>query len=280
MKLSDLLARGANKIWTVGDKIPWHEPDFSSRMLREHLTQTHDGASRRIETVERHVAWIHEELLEARPSRVLDVGCGPGLYTSRLASLGHHCTGIDIAPASIEYAREIAQRGFLACEYQQRDATEGDLGADFELAMMLFGELNAFRRDTAAALLSEMHRALGVGGQIVAEFGSLAHHKREGLAPPRWHTAESGLFSREPHLCLRETDWNEADRAAGQRDWVVDIASGEVTLFSQTLQAYTDDEIRELVAGAGFTALRAYGSVAGEPHTSDCEMTVIVARKK
>lgn len=33
--------------WAEGDNIPWHDPDFSRRMLNEHLSQEHDAASRR-----------------------------------------------------------------------------------------------------------------------------------------------------------------------------------------------------------------------------------------
>jgi 2-polyprenyl-3-methyl-5-hydroxy-6-metoxy-1,4-benzoquinol methylase len=51
------------------------------------------------------VAWIHAELLGGTPTDVLDLGCGPGLYTERLAALGHRCVGIDVSPASIAFAR-------------------------------------------------------------------------------------------------------------------------------------------------------------------------------
>ena len=83
--------------WVEGEKIPWHDPDFSERMLAEHLSQSHDAASRRFARIDRQVAWIHRELLEGTPTRVLDLGCGPGLYTSRLARLGHECVGIDFS---------------------------------------------------------------------------------------------------------------------------------------------------------------------------------------
>jgi 2-polyprenyl-3-methyl-5-hydroxy-6-metoxy-1,4-benzoquinol methylase len=90
--------------WHGIGKLPWDDPAFSERMLREHLSQLHDGASRRIVLIEHHVAWMHGEVLESKPQRILDLGCGPGLYTQRLASLGHTCVGIDISPASIAYA--------------------------------------------------------------------------------------------------------------------------------------------------------------------------------
>lgn len=35
---------------------------------------------------------------------MLDLGCGPGLYSHRLATLGHRVHGIDFGPASIAYA--------------------------------------------------------------------------------------------------------------------------------------------------------------------------------
>lgn len=74
-------------------------------MLREHLDQRHDHASRRIETVDTHVEWLFETVLAGRPGSVLDLGCGPGLYTGRPAERGCSCLGVDISSASIEQAR-------------------------------------------------------------------------------------------------------------------------------------------------------------------------------
>src|SRR6266542_3437561 len=102
MRLADLALRQCPpEPWREGDNIPWHEPAFSARMLAEHLSQAHDAASRRAATIDRQVAWIHEAVLRGRPTRILDLGCGPGLYTGRLARLGHTCVGIDYSPAAI-----------------------------------------------------------------------------------------------------------------------------------------------------------------------------------
>ena len=50
MNLLDLIHRASPPApWAEGDKIPWNDPDFSRRMLREHLSQAHDAASRRID---------------------------------------------------------------------------------------------------------------------------------------------------------------------------------------------------------------------------------------
>src|SRR5512139_3579983 len=104
MDLLELIRRQPVPVpWSEGEKIPWNDPDFSRRMLLEHLSQEHDAASRRFETIDRHVHWIHHAVLSGQPTRILDLGCGPGLYSSRLARLGHECVGIDFSPASIAH---------------------------------------------------------------------------------------------------------------------------------------------------------------------------------
>ncbi len=106
----------SDNIWHGAYKIPWDDPDFSGRMLAEHLAQHHDMASRRVEWIDKEVEWIHNSLLRKRPASILDLGCGPGFYSHRLAMLGHRCCGFDFGPASIEYAQQHRPNG-SPCEF-------------------------------------------------------------------------------------------------------------------------------------------------------------------
>ena len=138
MKLIDIIHRQSNpQPWSEGEKIPWNDPAFSKRMLKEHLSQAHDAASRRSETIDAQVDWIHQVVLKGRPSRILDLGCGPGLYTARLAGLGHTCTGIDFSPASIAYAKEQAVARNLDCQYTEADIRSAKYGSGYDLVMSI-----------------------------------------------------------------------------------------------------------------------------------------------
>jgi len=246
--------------WAEGEKIPWDEPGFSERMLAEHLSQTHDAASRRTTTVEAQVAWIHDEVLSGEPARILDLGCGPGLYASRLARLGHTVRGIDFSPASIQYARDQATAAGLEIDYQLGDIREtayrADTGAGsaapFDLVMFLFGEINVFRREQAAAILARAAAALVPGGRLLLEASTFEAVRSIGDAPARAQAVESGLFSPKPHDLLEEAFWDEPRSLAMRRWIVVDRESDSVVLHADTTVAYTDGEVGLLVETAGF----------------------------
>lgn len=262
--------------WVDGEKIPWNEPDFSRRMLQEHLTQDHDLASRRTELIDRHVAWIHDTVLSGTPTRILDLGCGPGLYASRLAALGHRVTGIDFGPASIAYAREQAVQRGLDCRYVQADIRTADYGTDHGLAMLIYGEFNVFSRADAAAILHKARAALDDGGQLVLEPHTLAIICELG-DQTWWHAAERGLFSETAHLLLHESAWDRESRTTTERYYVVDAATGGVTRHAATMQAYSDAEYTALLAECGFEETRFYPSLCGDEDGAQPGLFALVA---
>jgi SAM-dependent methyltransferase len=278
--LGSLIGRGAPEPWAEGDNIPWNEPEFSERMLAEHLSQDHDMASRRAPVIDAQVEWIHAGLLGARPSRVLDLGCGPGLYSSRLARLGHECLGIDFSPASIRYARETADRaaGALQLRYELADLREAEYGGPRDLAMLIFGELNVFRPGDAALILGKAARALRSGGKLLLEVHDYATIEALGRAAPSWRASPGGLFSPRPHILLSEQHWDRGRSVATIRHDVVDAASGSVAHFAQSMQAWTEAGYRGLLEEAGFVDaefLPGFGSVPPMPG-----LFVIVAGKR
>jgi 2-polyprenyl-3-methyl-5-hydroxy-6-metoxy-1,4-benzoquinol methylase len=265
--------------WSEGDKIPWNEPEFSERMLREHLSQEHDLASRRSEIVDGHVTWIHNTLLGRKPAKILDLGCGPGLYASRLARLGHSCVGIDYSPASIRYAREQAAQEQSKCTYVHEDVRKADFGKGYDLVMFLYGELNVFRRADATAILTKAHSALAPGGTLLIEPHRFVVVEKAGTQPPSWHTAEAGLFSEKPHLWLQENSWNQTTATATTRWFVIDAATGQVQQLTQTMQAYTDEEYQRMLAEAGFEGVEFLPSFGGAGGRFEDSLMVIVAQR-
>jgi SAM-dependent methyltransferase len=280
LKLLDIIRRqSVPKPWAEGEKIPWNTPDFSRRMLNEHLSQEHDAASRRFEIIDKHVQWIHNQVLKGNPTRVLDLGCGPGLYTNRLARLGHRCVGIDFSPASIAYAREQAEEASLECTYIQQDIRTADYGDAYGLVMSIFGEFNVFRPGEARRILEKACRALVANGFLLLEPHTFAAVVKIGQQPASWYSAEEGLFSEEPHLCLQENFWDPGDHVAIQRYYIIDAAAGEVVRHSASTQAYTNEEYRSLLAECGFGEVVFYPSLDGSTGRPEGDLIGVLSQK-
>ncbi len=262
--------------WEEGEKIPWNDPDFSRRMLAEHLSQKHDAASRRKRKIEQQVAWIYRQVLGGKPARILDLGCGPGLYTAMLAELGHTCLGIDFSPASIEYARENSPAG---CAYLLADIRNADFGAGYDLVMFIFGEFNVFRPLEAAGILVRAYDALRPGGLLLLEPSTFDAIYELGNQPATWYSAQAELFRDDPHLCLMESFWDDDLQVATERYYIVDAASGKVDRYAASTQAYHDSELDQLLGQVGFEAVRFYPSLTGKTDRTQPGLQAIVARK-
>lgn len=280
MKLEDIVNRQTQPDpWAEGDNIPWNDPSFSKRMLEEHLSQRHDAASRRVETIDHHVEWIHHQVLSEHPSRILDLACGPGLYAQRLATLGHECTGIDFSPASIVYARDEAQRNQLAIHYQQDDLRTAGFPEGQDLVMLISGELNVFSPSDAKHIINKAAECLTKSGQLVLEVHASGIIPRRGQEPRTWYTSKSGLWSDSPHICLQENFWDSARNVATTRYFVTDAATGGTTMSSASYQNYSDGEYESLLIESGFTNVTRYPSLTGISDEHQKDFMVLVASK-
>jgi SAM-dependent methyltransferase len=148
--------------WRDGGNLPWDVPAFSERMLREHLDQNHDAASRRIPEIRAQVQVMMGWLGLQPGDRLFDVTCGPGLYAQEFAERGVAVTGVDFGPASVAYARELCAG--LPCEFHLKDVREMDFaGEGFDAAIYLYGQFTVLRPAEAADVLRRIRAALRPG---------------------------------------------------------------------------------------------------------------------
>jgi len=253
--LNTIISQPADEtaLWDGAYKIPWDNPDFSRRMLAEHLSQEHDLASRKREMVGTQVRWIHENICNNTPAKLLDIGCGPGLYIEQFAAMDYDCCGIDFSPASIEYAR--SQLGDKA-KLIEGDVRSVDFGSDYDLAMMVFGEFNVFSPDECRKILRKTFEALTPGGKLLLEAHTFDAVERIGRAPNSWYKSGPGLmglFSDNPHICLIENHWLDKQQAALQQFHILDAADDTITSYRSTTKAWTNDQYKQLLKKAGFT---------------------------
>jgi ubiquinone/menaquinone biosynthesis C-methylase UbiE len=111
------------------------------------------------------------QVLPPPPSRLLDIGGGPGVYASRLARFGYRVNLVDVLPLHIEQARErAASQPEAPFEAEVGDARDlrgyADQTAD---AVLLLGPLyHLTERSDRVRALAEARRVVRPTGVIVA----------------------------------------------------------------------------------------------------------------
>lgn len=257
--------------WQDGDQLPWSDPGFSRRMLDVHLDPGTHMATRAPEVVRAHVDWLLGQLAvrsgTGGPWRILDVGCGPGLYLHELAARGHAGCGFDFAPEPLRWAREHAEANGLDARFLDADLTAlpagfADLaGAPFDAVTFWFGEFHSFRPEQARAFMPRLAGLLRPGGLFVLEYQPWDLFVREDAAT--WSAVDESPFHRQPHLWLEEFAWDEDARAEIHVHWIVDAASGAVSRYAQCHQAWTEPELLALLGDAGITAVEDHEPITG-----------------
>lgn len=245
--------------WAQGGNLPWDDLEFSERMLREHLDESHGAASRTTAERQRQLTWLAEKLKLEPGAKVLDVTCGPGLYAVALAEQGCQVVGIDFSPASIRHARRLAEeRGVAArCTFIEQDVRQMNFdGAGFDAALFIYGQLAVFTRDEAQNLLATVASALRPGGRLCVELLNPARIDKS--ESNWWFTDDKGLWGDGPFLHLGERFWNPEERIAVERFHTLHLENGRLDEVVLCDQAYAPDEVGRMLLNAGFSSQEVY----------------------
>jgi SAM-dependent methyltransferase len=260
--------------WVDGGNLPWDEPEFSERMLAQHLDQSHGAASRPLielrAQVERMIQWLD---LQAG-GRLLDVTCGPGLYAAEFARRGIHVTGIDFGPASVRYARNYCAG--LPCEFVMGDVRQMDFaGAAFDAAIYIYGQFTVLRPAESRDVLARIRAALRPGARLLLEVLDDEHFDKKDSN--WWYTDQGGLWGDFPYLHLGERHWNAEQRAAVERFHILNLQTGETRTYGLSDQAYNAEQMVAMLADAGYPKVRLFPAWDGLAMKDAGEWVVYVA---
>lgn len=97
----------------------------------------------------------------------LDVGCGVGRWSRRLAARGLDVTGVDLSEFMVARASERTRREGFACEFLQSDVNRLRLERRFDLILSVTVLQHIVDADQAAQAISRLREHLAPNGELV-----------------------------------------------------------------------------------------------------------------
>ncbi len=215
----------------------------------------------------------------AEPSslRLLDLGCGPGLYAAQFARLGFAVHGIDFSRVAIEHAETQAKVQKLSISYECCDMRTLAATGAYEAVTMIFGGFCVLSNRDRLQMLRKIARALVPGGLFIFDVFRRSYVRRTTIEE-RWYTSpRGGFWMGNPHLVL-ERSFEYPDQQVNLNRYIVVTGAGEFRAYNVWRHWYDEASVRRVVENAGFETLGTYGDLCGSP--AGDEWIGVVARKK
>jgi SAM-dependent methyltransferase len=214
---------------------------------------------------------VVRRLLPDPPASVLDVPCGDGRLTTRLAAAGYAVTGVDLIASEVEHARRAADAAGVEARFEV-----GDLRAlpDVGRVDALVSWGNAFGylvpAETARSLAS-MHAALRPGGRLVIESMTVAESFLVAGFEPSTEWEYGGIR-------LSATNHYRVSESRLESDFTFEDAEGRVERARAAHHVHTSGEVVRLLRQAGFGEIELLGSDGIEPYALGSPRLIAVAR--
>lgn len=245
-------------LWEVSPEPFWNDEHISQGMLAAHINPDFDGASRRGEFIARSAQWIAECCAPTTGKRLLDLGCGPGLYAKHFAQSGFTVFGMDLSPRSIAYAKEhtSAEISYVCADYLQAPLPE-----KMDVVTLIYCDFGVLPPDARQRLLCKIFHALKPGGRLI--FDVFTHRQYQNFKETSSITEHDGsdFWAAEPHIVLERKLAYPEDRTFLHQVGVA--TENSFKTYHIWEHVFTRQELRKDLQNAGFSPIEFYGDVNG-----------------
>ena len=186
------------------------------------------------------------------PGSVLDVPCGDGRLSRRLAEAGHEVTGIDIAPGALA----LAPPGLRLMQGDLRALP--DIGP-FDAVLSWGNSFGYLSPPDTARSLANLRRALRPGGRLILESLTIA----ESLLV---RGVDDGAEYEYGGIRMTTANHYNVAESRLESDVVFEAADGTVERSRLAHRVHTAGELVRLVAAAGFGDVRLLAGDGATPY--------------
>ncbi len=249
MKLKDTIDYCSNiKLYKKGSAVMWTDEHISKQLLKAHLDPNTDAGSRNKNKIEKLCRWIQKSFGEGR-KKLLDLGCGPGLYTEWFAKLGFNVSGVDFSQSSIDYAVKNAGTKGRDINYRCMDYFKLEAENEVDIITMIYCDFCVLSGIEQSDLLNSIRHMLRPGGVFIFDVYN------EGIMKVKnedrtWECASGGFWRKKEYINLAISRHYPQNRVVLDQNVIIDEKGFEVYRFWS--RWFEEKEIITLLKKHGF----------------------------
>ncbi len=233
----------------------WNTPYISKQMLRYHLDQNTEAASRSFDKIKRTVQFIISEFNLNSKSHICDFGCGPGLYTNLYQKHGIKTSGVDFSESSIKYAQSQNQDvQYILGNYLTINTNE-----TYDLITQIYMDFCVLSPEQVSQLLNNIKRHLKPGGILFFDVSNMTFYQnmKEGTTKRK---EVDGFFMEGPcDITCNTFKYPDLKLILEHQ-----LAVGKETIeIFNWFQCYTKESIQRVLEQNGFKVLSFYNNTYG-----------------
>jgi len=277
MKFENLFSQTAKPALYARSGNPfWEDEHISAQMLEAHLDPNTDAATRKPAFMDASAVWILKMLPPSAYPRLLDLGCGPGLYAQRFARMGYHVTGVDFSRRSLDYARASARKSNLAVNYLFQNYLNLSWLGEADLVTMIYCDYGALSTQERARVLATAYDYLRPGGRMLLDVFTLAEYQRFTESQSWEACPQGGFWAKEPHIALHSRF--RYPPCVTLRQTTILTAGGFKT-YPLWDTYFTPESLTQEIQSAGFKPVSFFGDVAGAPYADTSSTLAMIFEK-
>jgi 2-polyprenyl-3-methyl-5-hydroxy-6-metoxy-1,4-benzoquinol methylase len=255
----------------------WTDEYTSKQMLSYHLDEDTNLSSRNARFIDRSVRWIVSRFNVGAGTKIADFGCGPGLYTTKLAQRQADVTGIDFSKRSIQYAQEVADREGLSVRYVTQNYLDFETDDRFDLILLITCDLCALSPAQRNKMLRKFYTILEPGGSVLLDVYSLTAFEEHEETAMYGANLLDGFWSPDKYYGFLNTFKYESEKVIVDKYTIVEKT--RTRTVCNWFQYFSPEALEREFAECGFTIENLYSDVAGSSLDSRNKEFAVVARK-
>ncbi len=255
----------------------WTDEHTLRQMLKYHLNESIDAASRNKNFIEDSVDWISSHFGVNDKTEIADFGCGPGLYATMLAERGAKVTGIDFSKNSLAFAKQVAIQKGLTIDYVHSNYLDFVTEHRFDLLIMIMCDFCALSPAQRKIMLSTFSSILKPNGSLLLDVYSLSSFNQKEESATYELNQLNGFWSSQDYYCFLNTFKYEKEKVSLDKYTIIEETRTRIVY--NWLQYFSTESLVNEVEENGFKIDAVLSNVAGSTFDPDSKEFAIIAKK-